>query len=108
MSERRPPRLATWLVKTFSPTRHHRALAGDLFEEFRNGRSRVWYWRQTVLIVLRRFGRQVCSSDYLLGSLVIFGGYFLFLALLDYAFARLTRPPDLNEWSRPPCSLCPW
>lgn len=97
-SGRRPPKLATWLVKTFSPTRHARALAGDLLEEFHSGRSRAWYWRQTALIVLRRLGRQVFSSDYLAGSLVIFGGYFLFLALIDYAFWRLTRPPHLNEW----------
>ncbi len=46
MNEMRPPSLATWLLKhTLGP--RHDALAGDLLEEFRSGRSRAWYWRQT-------------------------------------------------------------
>jgi hypothetical protein len=45
---RRPPALANWLLDRFGTTRQNAALAGDLLEEFRNGRSAAWYWRQSL------------------------------------------------------------
>jgi hypothetical protein len=43
-----PPRLATLLLSLFAVDE---ALAGDLEEEFRAGRSRAWYWRQVIAAV---------------------------------------------------------
>jgi preprotein translocase subunit SecY len=53
MTERRPPALATWLLK--HAARGNDALVGDLLEEHRRRRSVVWYWRQvlTALVVNR-------------------------------------------------------
>jgi hypothetical protein len=48
---RRPPALADWLLERLGYTRQNAALAGDLLEEFRNGRSAGWYWRQTLAVV---------------------------------------------------------
>lgn len=48
MNFRRPPALANWLLDRLGPTRQNAALAGDLLEDFRNGRSAGWYWRQTL------------------------------------------------------------
>jgi hypothetical protein len=45
---RRPPRLATWLLQHVGEGYHSEALAGDLFEEFQNGRTAAWYWHQTM------------------------------------------------------------
>lgn len=39
-----PPRVATVLLRCLMPGEE--ALAGDLQEEYRSGRSRSWYWRQ--------------------------------------------------------------
>jgi hypothetical protein len=100
MSGRKPPKLATWLVNTFDPGRHRGALAGDLFEEFRNGRSRAWFWRQTVLIVALRIGSEAFS----LRNLALGAYGFFLLALPDCVFGLLNRPPqppwiaNLAEW----------
>lgn len=51
MSQRIPPRLATWLLNRLSG--YNQALVGDMIEEYRRGRSRLWYWRQTAIAVLR-------------------------------------------------------
>lgn len=48
MKPLKPVALATWMLEhlTFGP--HHEALAGDLLEEFRHGRSAGWYRRQVL------------------------------------------------------------
>jgi hypothetical protein len=43
-----PPRLATRLLERFAP---NEPLAGDLHEEYRAGRSSLWYWRQALTAV---------------------------------------------------------
>jgi hypothetical protein len=94
MMPRKPPILAIWLLNNFGPARHSSPLAGDLCEEFRDGRSRSWFWRQTALIVLRRLGRRALSPE----NLVLGPFLFLCLALPDYAFWLLNRPPHLGGW----------
>jgi hypothetical protein len=90
---RKPPKFATWLLNNFGRVRHNRAMIGDLCEEFRDGRSRSWYWRQTIFILARRLGREACSA-YSAGALIIG----VFLALVDYAFWSLNRPPHQHQW----------
>lgn len=48
---RRPPALANWLLDRLGYSRRNAALAGDLLEEFRSGRSAAWYWRQTLVVI---------------------------------------------------------
>jgi len=43
-----PPRLANWLLERFGTTSRLHSLLGDLAEEYANGRSRGWYWRQAL------------------------------------------------------------
>jgi hypothetical protein len=52
MTPRIPPRMATWLLKHLGPDYRNESLAGDLFEEFQQGRTRAWYWRQTAAAIL--------------------------------------------------------
>lgn len=51
MSPRKPPVLANWLLNRSGFTGQNPPLAGDLLEEFRNGRSSAWYWRQTLAVI---------------------------------------------------------
>jgi hypothetical protein len=44
----RPPSLATWMLEHLTPGDRDEALAGDLLEDFRSGRSPAWYWQQTL------------------------------------------------------------
>lgn len=46
-----PPILATKLLGKFVSGPHGDALIGDLIEQYREGRSAIWYWRQTLLAI---------------------------------------------------------
>ena len=48
---RSPPRLAVWLLQHLGPRYHTESLSGDLLEEYQQGRTRAWYWRQTVAAI---------------------------------------------------------
>lgn len=57
MRRTEPPFIATWLLEHFTPGDRNKVLAGDLMEEFRNGRSASWYWQQVLIaIVIRWWG----------------------------------------------------
>jgi hypothetical protein len=57
----KPPSLATWLLQHLSPGSRNEALAGDLIEEFRAGRSHGWYWRQVLSAIAIESSRQLVS-----------------------------------------------
>jgi hypothetical protein len=57
MKERHPPRLAAWLLDRLGYLRRNPALAGDLQEEFLNGRSGGWYWRQAFMVIATGIAR---------------------------------------------------
>ena len=46
MRRREPPPTALWMLEHLIPAERNEALAGDLLEVFRAGRSTGWYWRQ--------------------------------------------------------------
>jgi hypothetical protein len=52
MIERAPPKLALWLLKVWGSPYRNEALAGDLIEQYQEGRSRAWYWRQVIAAIL--------------------------------------------------------
>jgi hypothetical protein len=52
MTGRRPPRLARWLIERLAGRYQRESFIGDLAEEYAHGRSRVWYWKQVVSVVL--------------------------------------------------------
>ena len=49
-----PPRLPTWLLGCLDASCD--PLVGDLYEEWRRGRSVGWFWRQSAGVLLRRAG----------------------------------------------------
>jgi hypothetical protein len=59
MNVRKPPTLANWLLNRFGATRQNPPLAGDLLEEFRSGRSAAWFWRQTLVVIVKCATRRV-------------------------------------------------
>jgi hypothetical protein len=48
---REPPRPATWLLERLGGIVDFDPLIGDLAEQFAQGRSRYWYWRQTTAVL---------------------------------------------------------
>jgi hypothetical protein len=56
---RQPPALALWLLKQLGRASGNAPLVGDLLEEFDNGRSASWFWRQTMTAIATCAGRRV-------------------------------------------------
>ena len=52
MNVRMPPRLAMWFLRQLTGGYQSESLAGDLFEEYQQGRSRLWYWMQVLAAVV--------------------------------------------------------
>jgi hypothetical protein len=52
MIEREPPKLALWLLKSWGSPYHSESLAGDLIEQYREGRSSAWCWRQVMAAIV--------------------------------------------------------
>jgi hypothetical protein len=51
MTNRVPPRIATWLLERLGPGYRNESLAGDLFEEYQQDRTQAWYWRQVIVAI---------------------------------------------------------
>jgi len=49
--ESNPPKAAIWLLRHARPGSHNQALTGDLIEQFREGRSRGWFWKQVLIAI---------------------------------------------------------
>jgi hypothetical protein len=58
MNQRIPPRFALWIVERYGSSYNSESLAGDLIEQFHQGESRWWLWKQVVIaILITRVGR---------------------------------------------------
>ena len=48
MIRREPPPIASWALEHLTTGDQDEALAGDLLEHYRAGRSDAWFWRQVI------------------------------------------------------------
>lgn len=72
MKTSQPPILATKLLERLSSSPHGDALAGDLIERYREGRSAAWYWRQALLAIVVSFAKdRTLGGPAILGSLLV-------------------------------------
>jgi hypothetical protein len=71
MNLRKPPVLATWLLKRSGIADGNAPLAGDLLEEFQSGRSAAWYWRQTFMAIATGMCRSAWVTRRYLGAFSI-------------------------------------
>jgi hypothetical protein len=51
MKSSRPPIVATWLLEHFLLDSRDTSLIGDLIEDYTQGHSRAWYWRQVLIAI---------------------------------------------------------
>ena len=73
MTSTAPPRVATWMLLHLLPRDHDEALAGDLLESFRAGRSGAWYWRQVMVAIATQWLRSLVNHSSALIFAAIWG-----------------------------------
>ena len=59
MRSTEPPRIATWLLRQFGCSPETDVILGDLTEQYRRGRSNLWYWRQSLNAIAVGLFREV-------------------------------------------------
>lgn len=73
MNTGQPPRLATWLLQRLTSGPQCESLIGDLFEQYRNRPSAIWYWRQAITAIVLRVGADLRARPLLALRAVAFG-----------------------------------
>jgi hypothetical protein len=71
MRRTEPPSAATWILHHFKLGRCNDALAGDLMEEFRSGRSVGWYWRQVLAATAIGFLKEIVDHQFVFAFAVL-------------------------------------
>ena len=95
---RKPPAVATALLHRLGP--QDDPLAGDLLEDYRSGRSRLWYWRQVLgAIVLTAVRDTAASPMRTLGAVATGWTTVLLLVLLLGDVATQTVSELLFGWT---------
>jgi hypothetical protein len=56
--------MAMYLLNRFGSPCHRESLAGDLIEQFQNGRSTRWFWQQIVSAILAARMRDLESKNW--------------------------------------------
>lgn len=92
MTTRKPPKLAAWLLQSLGG---NGPLAGDLREDFQNGRSTGWYWRQSLWAVASGLGRGFWVLRF---YFLAFSLGFAAQAAVAFVLWRLSWPPQLHGW----------
>jgi hypothetical protein len=67
MKPSHPPIAATRLLKFLTPAGKNEALLGDLEEDFMQGRSAAWYWRQVFSAILVNFVQELRCRRVMVG-----------------------------------------
>lgn len=76
MRPNEPPSTATWMLEHLTAGPTNEALAGDLLEGFRCGRSRGWYWRQVLSAIVISCSRKILNH----GNVMLFAALWSMLA----------------------------
>jgi hypothetical protein len=61
-----PPSIAAWILHRLGPAPETEAIAGDLIEQYQQGRSRLWYWREVIVAILTGTWSEVQQHSLLL------------------------------------------
>ena len=95
---RKVPMFATWLLHRFGVQRQNEALIGDLAEEYQAGKSRMWYWWQTLVAIWVTAVRDVRENK-LLALRAVAMGWILARAFLGFrAYVILPLAPYYHHW----------
>jgi hypothetical protein len=89
-----PPTVANWLLERFGVDE---ALVGDLVEEYGRNRSRVWFWRQTLVAVIKKGATDIRSHKLLAVRAVVIG--WMVASLVGWTTKQFVGPLLQGSWS---------
>jgi hypothetical protein len=103
MSTLQPPRVATWLLEHFQSSPNNESLAGDLFEEYCQGRSRIWYWKEVLTAITVGLCRELVAHPVSALRAIALTGAVRFMYLYGAApfLFRLVKPVLPPTWLEP-------
>ena len=59
----RGPSVSIWFLRHFGCSTKNESIIGDLVEQYQQGRSRVWYWRQVFIAISLLLGSGLLSPS---------------------------------------------
>ncbi len=59
MTQRKPPAVASWMLRHLVPGSRNEAPEGDPLEEFHRRRRAAWYWRQVAGAIFAGFSTEL-------------------------------------------------
>lgn len=83
MRSAQPPIMATWLLTQFGCSPNNDAVIGDLAEQYHQGQTSIWYWKQTLIAIIRSVFREIGSHKWLVFRAVVVG--WIMIGLFDIA-----------------------
>jgi hypothetical protein len=102
MNALRPPAVATWLLEHLQSSPSNDSLAGDLFEEYGHGRSRLWYWKQVLAAIVVSACREIAAHPVLALRAIVVGWavwYFYAVAVIPALIVPLARRILPTAWA---------
>lgn len=91
-----PPMVATWFLKQLGSGPNNDALLGDLIEEYGQGRSRIWYWRQVLIAIVVSFCKEIGAHWLLALRAVVTGWAVIFLYRLLFRASAVALSIELS------------
>lgn len=104
MRSGKPPALAVWMLEHLTQGGKKESLIGDLLEEFRDGRSASWFWRQVVAAIAVSFLNQLRAHWLTLSIQLAFAAAWCWASIFvsrSFIFLRwfFTWSPNHQHWS---------
>lgn len=94
MSDQHPPAVATWLAQRFVPGPRRESLVGDLIEQYRQGRSGIWYWRQVFAAIVVGSAHDLAAHKLLAVRALTIGWTLYYL----FSFPVMWAGPTAENW----------
>ena len=88
MRSHRAPLVATWLIERFCG---EPAIAGDLIEEYTEGRSALWFWKQALIAVIACSATRVWDHKWL-AIRAIATGYVFSALVIQIGMREIVHP----------------
>jgi hypothetical protein len=103
----KPPMAATWLLGYLGDSPYFEAMIGDLDEFCLEGRSRWWYWRQTLVAVSGSFVREIWNNKFAAFGILLTAWDFMPIYNLGRLFALKALVTGgvvlpVYDWNRTP------